>query len=178
MTSEKFNKVVEEQLELCKNVLGVKAGEYADKTNDDRLHNFKIAAGLQGRDPKDALFGMLTKHLVSVRDMCYSGKSYDIDLWNEKITDSINYFLLLKGIVVEEYKEVDETTMAMKEKIEKLKIELSQKPYGDELLKSAPMGTYPGVSPEYFSQSGLASSGNPIPDKYNVTIAMNKGELK
>ena len=102
MTSEKFNKIVEEQLSLCKNVLGVKAGEYADKKNDDRLHNFKIAAGLQGRDPKDALFGMLTKHLVSVRDMCYSGKSYDIDLWNEKITDSINYFLLLKGIVEED----------------------------------------------------------------------------
>ena len=102
MTSKEFNKVVEEQLELCKNVLGVKAGEYADTTNDDRLHNFKIAAGLQGRDPKDALFGMLTKHLVSVRDMCYSSRSYDIDLWNEKITDSINYFLLLRGIVEED----------------------------------------------------------------------------
>ena len=122
MTSEKFNKIVEEQLELCKNVLGVKAGEYADKKNDDRLHNFKIAAGLQGRDPKDALFGMVTKHLVSVRDMCYSGKSYDIDLWNEKITDSINYFLLLKGIVEEDM-------------------------ITDKLLK-APMGTYT-PAPDY-----------------------------
>lgn len=52
--------------------------------------------------PKAALFGMLSKHLVSVSDMCTDGQTYDIDRWNEKITDSICYLILLRAIVEEE----------------------------------------------------------------------------
>lgn len=100
MTSAKFNKVIEEQIDRCKDILCVKAEEYAD--NDDRLHNFKCAAGLQNCDPKEALLGMMTKHTVSISDMCRDGKVHDIDIWNEKITDTMNYLLLLKGLVVEE----------------------------------------------------------------------------
>lgn len=44
---------------------------------------------------------MMSKHTVSVYDMCNSGEDYPIELWEEKITDSINYFLLL-SIAVEE----------------------------------------------------------------------------
>lgn len=51
--------------------------------------------------PKQALLGMLSKHLISVSDMCVSG-SYSKQLWTEKITDSINYLLLLKAMVEEE----------------------------------------------------------------------------
>ena len=103
MTSAKFNKVVEEQINRCKDILCVKAEEYAG--NDDRLHNFKCAAGLQNCDPKEALLGMMTKHTVSISDMCRDGKSYDMDIWNEKITDAMNYLLLLKGLVVEEIRD-------------------------------------------------------------------------
>ena len=101
MTSANFNKVIEDQINKCKDILCVKAEEYAG--NDDRLHNFKCAAGLQNCDPKEALLGMMTKHTVSISDMCRDGKSYGIDIWNEKITDAINYLLLLKGLVAEEY---------------------------------------------------------------------------
>ena len=101
MNSEWFEKVIKEQIKTCEDVLIGKAKEYA--TDDDRLHNFKNAAGMMSCDPKEALAGMMAKHTISVYDMCRSGKDYPIELWNEKITDHINYLLLLKAIVEEEF---------------------------------------------------------------------------
>lgn len=100
MNSEQFEKIIGEQIETCKGILLKKAGEYA--TGGDRLHNFKAASGMMGCDPKEALAGMMAKHTISVYDMCRSGQSYPIELWSEKITDHINYLLLLKAAVVEE----------------------------------------------------------------------------
>ena len=100
MNSEWFEKVIKQQIKTCEDVLIGKAKEYA--TDDDRLHNFKNAAGMMSCDPKNALAGMMAKHTISVYDMCRSGKDYPIELWNEKITDHINYLLLLKAIVDEE----------------------------------------------------------------------------
>lgn len=99
MKTEQFNQVVEEQLKRCTDVLIVKAKEYA---TDDRLHNFKIAASLQNCTPRQALVGMMAKHTVSIYDMCKSNNEYSIDQWNEKITDHLNYLLLLRAIVEEE----------------------------------------------------------------------------
>jgi hypothetical protein len=99
MVSKKFNEVVEEQLEICKMVLCKKADEYATV---DRLHNFKVAAALGSGDPIKALSGMMAKHTVSIYDMCGTDENYPIELWNEKITDHINYLLLLKGLLIEQ----------------------------------------------------------------------------
>lgn len=99
MTSERFEKLLDEQLELCRSVLCSKAAEYA---TEDRLHNFKVAAAVRGNDPKQALAGMMAKHTVSVYDMCASGRDYPMELWQEKITDSINYLLLLNALVRDE----------------------------------------------------------------------------
>ena len=87
-----------------------KAKEYATQ---DRLHNFKVAAELQGVSPVQALAGMMAKHTVSVYDMCLSGKTFQIELWNEKITDHMNYLLLLQGLVEEQIQEA--TTEGIKE---------------------------------------------------------------
>ena len=100
MTSEKFETIIEEQMATCQNILGVKALEYAE--DKDRLHNFKNAAGMMGCSPREALAGMMAKHTISVYDMCQSNIDYPMELWEEKITDHINYLLLLKAIVVEE----------------------------------------------------------------------------
>lgn len=107
MNSEWFEKVIKEQIKTCEDVLIGKAKEYA--TDDDRLHNFKNAAGMMSCDPKEALAGMMAKHTISVYDMCRSGKDYPIELWNEKITDHINYLLLLKAVVKEEKSPVGKT---------------------------------------------------------------------
>jgi len=101
MNSEWFEKVIKEQIKTCEDVLIGKAKEYA--TDDDRLHNFKNAAGMMSCDPKEALAGMMAKHTISIYDMCRSDKVYPIELWNEKITDHINYLLLLKAVVEEDH---------------------------------------------------------------------------
>lgn len=104
MTTEKFNNIINWQIEHCRAILCNKAKEYA---TSDRLHNFKAAASLQGNTPIQALHGMMCKHTVSVADMCMSGETYPQELWDEKITDSINYLLLLAALVWEENNERD-----------------------------------------------------------------------
>jgi len=99
MTSEEFKKVTEAQIDRCLSIMCRKAEEYA---TEDRLHNFKNAAGMMGCDPKNALAGMMAKHTISIYDMCRSGKVYPIEMWREKITDHINYLLLLNALVEEE----------------------------------------------------------------------------
>jgi len=103
MKTEQFNQIVEEQLKRCTDILIVKAREYA---TDDRLHNFKVAAELENCTPRQALAGMMAKHTVSIYDMCNSGEKYPIELWNEKITDHINYLLLLRAIIEDEIEDL------------------------------------------------------------------------
>ena len=98
MTTEEFNKVIEDQIGMCKDILVNKAAGYA---TEDRLHNFACAAGMMRCDRKEALAGMMEKHTVSIYDMCRDGKQHPIEMWNEKITDHINYLLLLKAIVTD-----------------------------------------------------------------------------
>ena len=99
MKIDVFNKVVKEQLLVCEHLLTGKGHEYApdavDESNIDRLAHFKKAAAIIDGTPKEALLGMLTKHLVSISDMCTDGRSYSLDRWTEKITDSIYFGSLL-----------------------------------------------------------------------------------
>lgn len=102
MTAERFEEVFNEQMDYCRELLIQKSKEYAIK-NPDRLQHFKRTAGFLKTTPEDALIGMLSKHLISVVDMCRDPEleRYPLEQWTEKITDTINYLLLLKGIVVE-----------------------------------------------------------------------------
>lgn len=100
MTNEQFEKVVNDQLKYCSELLTRKGKEY-DSGSSDRLHSLKVAAAMQGISPKQALAGMMAKHTVSVFDMCWEG-SHSMEKWTEKITDHINYLLLLKALVQEE----------------------------------------------------------------------------
>ena len=102
MTQEEFNVVFELQMRKCADILAHKKKEYTGD-NIDRLSAFKIAAALQNCDPKAALAGMMSKHVVSLYDMCYSTLlHFDMEQWDEKITDCINYLILLKALVKEE----------------------------------------------------------------------------
>ena len=100
MNDIKFNEVVSKQHENRTGVLFKKAGEYA--SDNDRLHNFKVAAALQGLTPLQALAGMMAKHTVSIYDMIWSGEDYPLELWTEKFTDSQNYHDLALALVIEE----------------------------------------------------------------------------
>lgn len=102
MTLEKFNESISKQMEYCKSLLVTKGVEYAPEAEIDRLSSFKVAAALQDESPKEALCGMLAKHIVSVYEMCRATEPYSMEKWTEKITDSINYLLILKAMVEDE----------------------------------------------------------------------------
>lgn len=100
-----FNKIVTDQLTRSELLLTGKGEEYAEGAKNnfgiDRLAHFKKAAALQDETPAQAAFGMLAKHLVSVADMVGAKKRYPLEQWDEKISDSINYLLILRAIIEE-----------------------------------------------------------------------------
>lgn len=109
MKVEDFNELVEGRLGFCSRTLQIKAGEYA--ASDDRLHNFKLAADLQSIEPETALLGMWAKHIVSIVDIVseieHAGVLPKPGKLSEKITDVINYALLLEALI-EERRAVEE----------------------------------------------------------------------
>ena len=110
MIPKEFNVVLENTLEQIRQVMGIKSAEYA--RGNDKLHNFKRAAGVLGVSPEKALLGMLTKHTVSILDIVDDidkGKLPSVELLNEKIGDELNYHILLKALILERiYKAYDE----------------------------------------------------------------------
>lgn len=103
MLVEDFNNLVEMKLEQIKRILIKKTKEY--NLDEDRLSVFKRAGALQSETAEEALLGMLTKHIISIYDMVKTKKDYDIEKWDEKCIDSINYLLLLLALETEKVKE-------------------------------------------------------------------------
>ena len=99
MNNKDFEKLVDEQFEICKSVLCNKSKEY--DFGEDRLHSFKVAGQLLKSTPEEALMGYLTKHIMSLYDMVPEVNKFTYDKFNEKITDTMNYLLLLKGLLYE-----------------------------------------------------------------------------
>lgn len=112
MKADIFNKVIEDQLLTCRSMLCQKGLDYApdavEENSADRLAHFKKAAIIIEGTQKEALLGMLSKHLVSISDMCVDGREYSVERWAEKITDSINYLLILRAMIEEERRAKDE----------------------------------------------------------------------
>lgn len=102
MEQKEFNKIISEQIDLCNELLINKGQEYA--LTKDRLKSFKDAANLLNVSTKQALCGQLAKHIISIMDMCNAQIDFTDNKWSEKITDAINYLLLLKAIVIEDNK--------------------------------------------------------------------------
>jgi hypothetical protein len=101
MENDRFYKMVDETLRDSRETLFKKGIEY--NSEKDRLNSFKQSAALQGYTPERALWGMLSKHIISLQDMAFGiEESLPSDaLLQEKIRDFINYGLLLKGLIVE-----------------------------------------------------------------------------
>lgn len=105
MDTKRFDEIIKKRIDLCKAVLCNKAEEYA---TEDRLHNFKVAAELQGCTPITALAGMMSKHTVSVYDLIQKQEKGEVvtrEMWDEKIGDSLNYLLLLDALIQERFDE-------------------------------------------------------------------------
>lgn len=99
MKPSDFNKLLNERLKKTKTVLGLKGNEYS--FNNDRLHNFKVAARMLNTTVDNALWGMAMKHLVSIEDLIHGRLANTDENVNEKIGDMINYLILLEAILDE-----------------------------------------------------------------------------
>ena len=95
MNHDIFENIINAQMKECLDVLTSKGDEYS--TGEDRLHNFRVAAEMQHVTLPQAVGGMMVKHSVSIYDMLVYPFAHDIMVWNEKITDHINYLLILKA---------------------------------------------------------------------------------
>ena len=101
MNIKDFENAVNKQIERCVSTLNAKGTDYADNAKVDRLNHFKVAAALMETTPEAALMGMLSKHVASISKMCLSDVAYAIEIWDEKITDTINYLLILAAMLRE-----------------------------------------------------------------------------
>jgi hypothetical protein len=105
MNANDFAALVAARMDNCNKVLNEKGEEYS--RGGDRLWNFKSAARKRNCTPEQALMGMKAKHDVSVDDivdMVVSGRLPSKEALAEKFGDSINYLLLLEGLIEERRK--------------------------------------------------------------------------
>jgi hypothetical protein len=98
MNRDQFENILDAQITRVRDVLVVKAAEYA---TEDHLANFKKVAHLRRVTLGQAITGMMAKHTVSIYDMAESGNDFALAVWDEKITDHINYLILLRAAIVE-----------------------------------------------------------------------------
>ncbi len=106
MNAREFKKIVKDRQKQTKDTLLTKAAEYAK--NNDRLHNFKRAGLMNKQTPETSLWGMASKHLVSIIDMVESTEQDiypSVDQVDEKIGDMINYLHLLEASFAEHFDE-------------------------------------------------------------------------
>lgn len=107
MKYEDFNTIINDQVQFSLNLLTKKGEEYAEDAvqGTDRLSHFKKHANLLNSTQEAAIFSMLCKHIVSLADMVAHDNMYPVEQWTEKISDSINYLLILKAAVIEDFQE-------------------------------------------------------------------------
>jgi len=109
MTPTQFKKVVNLQLKRCREVLDQREQYYG--TDDDRLDNFRRVAVSTRNSTKRVLMTMVGKqwdalNSAAVREA--EGEQVGLAEWSEWITDVINYMLLLKGMVFDDFEPIEE----------------------------------------------------------------------
>jgi hypothetical protein len=102
MNPSKFEIELEIRLRKITNVLSTKSAEYS--TKEDKHYNFKRAGEVLRKTPETALWGMFSKHFVSIQDIVEAtekGKVPNREVLEEKIGDAINYLILLETLIKE-----------------------------------------------------------------------------
>ena len=77
MNHKEFNDVVTKELDYVRELLCSKSKEY--DFGEDRFHSFKVGGQLQGISQEKCLLGYLTKHIISIYDMCGNVDEWCLD---------------------------------------------------------------------------------------------------
>jgi len=102
MDNRRFNNIVKKQMVTCEETLTKKGKEYS--MDEDRLGQFYKASLISGLTPMQCLSLMMVKHSTSIHDLIQRDSNNiqaSIEVWEEKITDNINYLFLLKALMIE-----------------------------------------------------------------------------
>lgn len=108
MRTADFNAVVKEQLNKIENLLVTKGEEY-NLDENDRFSDFKQAAAFTGQTPEQVLYGYMLKHLMSITDMIQTERLFTRARWEEKITDTMVYLTLLRGLLEDTPRMLDDS---------------------------------------------------------------------
>lgn len=112
MNNEKFNALLEDQMERCSNLLVKKNAEYSQ--GGDRLSNFRQPSSLMKMHPAEVAFCYDAKHIASIQKIVHdlsSGIVPTEEMWQEKITDYLNYGFLMNACVMEAIEEAKCSTL-------------------------------------------------------------------
>ena len=99
MNSKDFNSAIARQFGKCYTLLNIKKREY--NHTEDRFDTFKEAALLSSKSAEESAASYMTKHIMSIIDMCKRPWKYSDEMWDEKITDAINYLLIIRAMIEE-----------------------------------------------------------------------------
>ena len=96
MTNLELLSIITKRERVCRITLDHKGEIYA--TRDDRLHNFNDVGAMNGVTPQEALWGMVSKHIIATKDMAKS-EELPTEKWiTEYLGDIHNYMYLLEAI--------------------------------------------------------------------------------
>jgi len=116
MKHEIFDKLFGKIVKRSKNILASRSAEYS--SGSDKLYNFKRSGERRRKTPEEALMGMAEKHYTSITDIVdkIEKENQAVGLQRiirprfltkkkleEKITDGINYYILLEALIKERY---------------------------------------------------------------------------
>lgn len=91
MTKEDFFTFADTETKYAIEVLNKKSSYNNPK---DYFSYFDRVAALLGTSREEALFALMSKHIISIADLC-KNQEVDFSIWQEKLTDTINYLILL-----------------------------------------------------------------------------------
>ena len=96
LSERELEKLIEERIQTCKRVLLKKSEEYSSES--DRMRNFNTAGRMLGMPPYRVAFMYMMKHFESVYEIVVNDRPATPSVWEEKITDLINYLLLIDAM--------------------------------------------------------------------------------
>lgn len=112
MNFKLYTDIINHQITKCQETLTKKRKEYA--SDESPVANFTSSKqNLRCNTTVYALAGHMDKHTVSIYDMIKAhedGQRFPASQWDEKITDHINYLLLLQ-VILEEEREKEEVKL-------------------------------------------------------------------
>lgn len=112
MQEERFNQIIEAQVDMALALFRKKNDAYSGTQIVDRLAGVKDVAAIRGVSKLEAISGMMAKHTMSIYNMMKSDQEFPIEVWNEKISDHINYLLLAAASLHEDHDELSDANLA------------------------------------------------------------------